>query len=81
MSADVTIEGNRLGDVDLCALHELDEELGAIVREDVDLVSVFELEASGVVLRSLDRLEIVLKFDFLGEALLLRVVTAKELGF
>jgi hypothetical protein len=80
LTSDVAIESDGLGDVDLGALHKLDVVL-AVVDEDVRLVAVLELKASSVLLRRLDRLEVVLEFDLLRKSLALGVVAAKELRF
>ena len=77
----MAVKGDSLGHVDLRSLLELDKVLGPVVGVNVDLVTVLALEPVGVLLRGLDRLEVVLQLDPLGEALLLRVVTPEQLGF
>ena len=79
LTSNEAIESDGLGDDDLGSLLELDEVLGAIVGVDVDTLAVLALEAVGVLLRSLDGLEVVLELDLLSETLALRVVAAEEL--
>jgi hypothetical protein len=81
LTSDNTIESDSLGNLNLRSLLELDEVLGSIVGVDVDHLAVFALEAVGIFLGSLDRLEVVLKFDLLNESLLLGVVTTEEFRF
>ena len=81
LTSDETIERDSFRNEKFGASHELDKEFRSIVGKDVDLVAVLSLESIGVLLRGLDRLEIVLKFDFLRVSLLLRIVAAKELRF
>lgn len=81
MTSDDTIECDGLRNLNLRSLLELDKVLASIVRVDVDHLSVFALEAISIFLRSLDRLEVVLKFDLLNETLLLGVVATEEFRF
>lgn len=81
LTRDETIESDRLRDLDLRALLELDKVLAAVVRVDVDHLAVFALEAARILLGSLDGLEVVLEFDLLNETLLLGVVATEELRF
>jgi hypothetical protein len=79
LTSDDAVKLDRLGNEDSSALLELYEPLARRLRPDVALVALLALETSRVLLRDLERLEVVVELDLLVEDLLLRVVAVEKI--
>lgn len=81
LSTNETVELESLGDEDASALLELDEPLAFACSPDITLVTVLVLELFRIGLGRFERFQIVEKFDFLVEDLLLRIIALEQLRF
>ena len=81
LTSDSSAELECLWDVNTGTLLELEEPLATFTSPNVTLVSVLDLEFLSLSFRDFNWFQVMNKFNFLVEDLLVRVISTEELWF
>ena len=79
LTGDSTRELERLRDVDTSSLLKLHEPLTALDSQDVELVTMLQLELVSLSLSGLEGLKIMSELDLLVEGLLVGIISSEVL--